>query len=117
MTMGKLAVAVLALSLALAAGFTAMRDDPQASQVRSVHLEDEENAFTRRDDGADVLTAVEDDEPKGDGDATGGNDGTNGGDNTGDGDATGGNDGTNGGDNTYSGGGDTGSTGGGATTG
>jgi hypothetical protein len=64
-----------------------------------------EPAIIRPDDDDASLDAVDDDDddptgPFGDGDATQGDDGTSGGNNTGDGDATRGDDGTSGGNNT-----------------
>lgn len=100
MTTGKLAVAALGVSLALGAGLSALADDSSTSHVRAIDLNHDSGAV-RRDDPADEIVAVEDDEdPTGDGDRTRGNDGTEGGDNTGDEDRTRGNDGTDGGDNT-----------------
>jgi hypothetical protein len=66
-----------------------------------------EPAIIRPDDDDASLDAVDDDDadptgPSGDGDATKGDDGTSGGNNTGDGDNTRGDDGTSGGNNTAS---------------
>ena len=93
---GRLAVLFLAGLLAFGGIGTAfaLSDDDAPEAVSPVEL--------RKDDASsDVLTEEDDDGPEpGDGDATRGDDGTRGGDNTGDGDRTRGNDGTRGGDNT-----------------
>ncbi len=123
MTLGRLAVSVLAGALALGGAVAALADDPQPAAVQAIDLNDD-GAVLRRGDAEDGSAAVDDDDDgdgdgDGDDDATTGNDRTGGGDNTGDGDATEGNDGTGGGDNTNSGGSDNTDDGdsGGATTG
>jgi hypothetical protein len=91
----KLAVFMLAVVVALGglgAGFIRAFETGKADAVEPVEL--------RKDDSGAELAAEEDDD-RGDGDSTRGDDGTRGGDNTGDGDATFGYDGTGGGDNTY----------------
>src|ERR671916_390933 len=92
----KLAVLTLAVIVALGGlgtGFIRAFETGKADAVEPVEL--------RKDDSGADVAAEEDDDDRGDGDATRGNDGTRGGDNTGDGDATFGHDGTGGGDNTY----------------
>ena len=92
----KLAVFTLAVVVALGglgAAFVRAFDSDEAGAVGSVEL--------RKDDADAALVAEQDDDDRGDGDATRGDDGTRGGDDTGDRDATAGNDGTGGGDNTY----------------
>jgi len=89
----KMAVLTLAAIVALGGlgvGFVRTFNDSAAQAVEPLEL--------RKDDSSTELVAEDDDE--GDGDATRGDDGTRGGNNTGDGDATRGNDGTRGGDNT-----------------
>jgi hypothetical protein len=92
----KMAVLMLAVIVALGgvgAGFIRTFDDGNASAVEPLEL--------RKDDSGTELVSEEDDDDAGDGDATRGDDGTRGGNNTGDGDRTRGNDGTGGGDNSY----------------
>lgn len=89
MTLGRLAVSVLAGALALGGAVAALPDDPQPAAVQAIDLNDD-GAKVRRDDAAENIAAVEDegdDDTEG-GDATEGNDGTGGGDHTGDRDAT-----------------------------
>jgi hypothetical protein len=91
----KLAALMLAVVVALGglgAGFIRTFDESEADAVEPVEL--------RKDDTGAELVAEEDDDDRGDGDSTRGDDGTRGGDNTGDRDSTRGNDGTRGGDNT-----------------
>jgi hypothetical protein len=91
----KMAVLMLACIVALGglgAGFIRTFDESDASAVEPVEM--------RKDEGTPELVAQEDDDDRGDGDSTRGDDGTRGGDNTGDRDSTRGNDGTRGGDNT-----------------
>ena len=106
MSLGKLAVLVLAVVLAgggIAAAFSDSRSLPAMDPI------DVSDQAVRKDDAGDVVLPEEDDDDdRGDGDRTAGNDGTRGGDNTGDGDRTAGNDGTSGGNNTGAGGSDTG---------
>jgi hypothetical protein len=104
----KLAVFTLAVIVALGglgAGFIRAFETGNADAVEPVEL--------RKDDSGADLAAEEEDDDRGDGDSTRGDDGTRGGDNTGDRDSTRGNDGTRGGDNT----GDRDSTRGGDNTG
>ena len=94
---GRLAVIALAAVLAFGGLGTAfaLDGDDDAPGAEPIEL--------RKDDASvEVLTEEDDDgpEPAGDGDATRGDDGTRGGDNTGDGDRTRGDDGTRGGNNT-----------------
>ena len=101
MNTGKLAIGAFAVSLALGGGVAALTESPGTTTAKAVGLDEKEKVALRRDEGADEVAVVEDDDDRTrDGDNTHGNDGTQGGDNTGDGDATGGNDGTVGGDNT-----------------
>jgi len=89
----RMAVITLAVVVALGGlgfGYVRTLNEGEAQAVDTIDL--------RKDDNSAELVAVDDDE--GDGDDTGGNDGTRGGDNTGDRDSTRGNDGTRGGDNT-----------------
>jgi hypothetical protein len=98
MSTGKVAIVVLAACLAIGAGIAALTDTDDDAPVRAIELDD---GVLRRDDAADEITGVDDDDDRDkDGDRTKGNDGTGGGNNTGDGDRTNGNDGTGGGDNT-----------------
>ena len=99
MSIGKLAIAVLAVCLAIGGGIAALADSSDDTAVGAIDVDD---GVLRRDDAADDIVGVDDDDDdrSKDGDSTRGNDGTVGGNNTGDGDATDGNDGTNGGDNT-----------------
>lgn len=91
----KLAVFTLAVIVALGGlgtGFIRAFETGKADAVEPVEL--------RKDDSGAELAAEEDDDDRGDGDSTRGDDGTRGGNNTGDRDSTRGNDGTRGGDNT-----------------
>ena len=115
MSIGKLAVLIVAVGVALAgigAGFSEWRDSDAGSAIQLV-----DNVDARKNELDDDVRVADTDED--DGDRTRGNDGTGGGDNTGDGDRTRGNDGTGGGDNTgdgdWTGGND--GTGGGDNTG
>ena len=91
MITGRLAVLALAVLLAFGGLGTAVviGDDDTPDSVSAIDM--------RKDDAGDDVFVDEDD---GDDDATRGDDGTGGGDNTGDGDKTRGNDHTAGGDNT-----------------
>ena len=123
MSIGKLAVVVVAVGIAIGATGAAVAaavggsGDPGAGSAVQSHPDID----VRKNDGPDEIAVLDDDE--GDEDSTRGDDGTSGGDNTGDRDLTAGNDGTTGGDNTVhigSGNGDDtgdGDTSGGATTG
>jgi hypothetical protein len=113
MTTGRLAVAALAVSLAIGSGIAALAGGAERTNVRPIDLDDRDGVVLRRDDVADEIAMVDDDDkdPTGDRDRTRGDDGTNGGDNTGDGDGTRGNDGTSGGNNTGDGDGTTGNDG------
>jgi hypothetical protein len=98
----RLAVAAaLAILAAGRLGSVAFTEPP--STVQAAGHKGDDQPIIRRDDDEGLTLAVvddlDDDPDTGDGDATTGDDGTNGGDNTGDGDATTGDDGTNGGDN------------------
>ena len=97
MSTGRLAILVLAACLAIGGGIAALADTDDGRTIEAIDLDD--GAF-RKDDAAAEVTEVEDDDDRGDGDRTRGNDGTGGGNNTGDGDGTAGNDGTGGGNNT-----------------
>jgi hypothetical protein len=115
MSLGKLAVLFVAVALGAGGVGAALADWGSSSDAgAAIEFEGRQNEIH------DGLAFVDDDDDdRGDGDPTAGNDGTSGGNNTGDGDWTAGNDGTGGGDNTgVGGGGDTGGTGtgGGATT-
>ena len=92
----KIAIGVMAGSLALGSVVASLADSSDRTEVRSIQFEDE---GARRED-LDTELVTEENE-RGDGDGTRGNDGTGGGNNTGDGDGTDGDDGTGGGDNTY----------------
>jgi hypothetical protein len=117
MNLAKLAVLAIALVLAFGGLAAVLTDWGEANPGTAIQLVDD----ARKNEVDDEVGVVGDDDDDDDGDNTAGNDGTNGGNNTGDGDRTAGNDGTNGGNNTYapSGGGDTddGGSGGGGTTG
>jgi hypothetical protein len=117
MNMGKLAVFVVALALASGGIGAALAEWRSSDAGAAIELAGD---FDARKSAADHdVGFVEDDDDKGDGDRTRGNDGTSGGNNTGDGDRTRGNDGTGGGNNTgdgdWTGGND--GTGGGNNTG
>lgn len=102
MSIGKLAVACFAVSVAFGATLAAIVDDRDERIVRAVDMGDRGDDLVRRDDSSEEVIAAEDGGdpgPTGDGDRTNGNHGTNGADNTGDGDRTNGNVGTEGGDN------------------
>jgi len=75
----------------LGVGYVRTFENSDAKAVEPIDL--------RKDDTSAELVAEEDDD--GDGDATRGDDGTSGGNNTGDRDSTRGDDGTGGGDNSY----------------
>jgi hypothetical protein len=119
--MGKLAVLAVAVAFAFGGVGAALADWARSDDAgAAIELASEFDA--RKNDANDDVAVAEDDD-RGDGDNTRGNDGTSGWNNTGDGDWTAGNDGTAGGDNTGGGGGggggaDTGGggTGGGGTT-
>ena len=115
MSMGKLAVLVVAIAFASGGIGAALADwvksDDGGAAIELV------SEFDARKNDADDDVAVAEDDDRGDGDDTRGNDGTNGGNNTGDGDWTAGNDGTAGGDNTGVGGDGGTDTGGGGTGG
>ncbi|HSL64358.1 MAG TPA: hypothetical protein VK874_06825 [Gaiellaceae bacterium] len=97
MSIGKLAVLVVAVGLAFGGIGAAIADWREADAGDPVQLAADVDA--RKNDADDDLAAAgEDDE--GDGDDTAGDDGTGGGANTGDGDNTAGNDGTGGSANT-----------------
>jgi hypothetical protein len=104
MGLKRLAVSALAAVFALSGIGSILVMNHQPSVVDAVDLTGEEPAIRRQDDDGRALEVVDDDDVHGDGDATKGDDGTSGGDNTvvvhGDGDATKGDDGTSGGDNT-----------------
>ena len=92
MGIGRLAVVLLAVAVAVT-GFAALVNEVASGDDSNPALEDIE---LRKDDaGSDEV--VDDDGRDGDGDATHGDDGTSGGNNTGDGDRTAGDDGTSGG--------------------
>jgi hypothetical protein len=103
MSFGKIGVLLLAVAIAIGLGGfgAALKSFAGSDPVAAVTLSE---ADARKDDGDDIGLAADDDD-RGDGDRTRGNDGTGGGNNTGDGDRTGGNDGTGGGNNTGGGGG------------
>ncbi|HEV2757681.1 MAG TPA: hypothetical protein VG318_18120 [Actinomycetota bacterium] len=94
MSTGKLAIAVLALSLAVGGGIAALADTNDDRSIGVIELED---GVLRKDDSADEVAGVDEGD---DADRTRGDDGTDGGNNTGDGDGTNGDDGTGGGHNT-----------------
>src|SRR5687767_7674106 len=95
MNMGKLAVLAVALAFA-SGGIGAALADWRNSDDAGAAVELVSDFDARKNDAADDVAVAEDDD-RGDGDDTRGDDGTNGGNNTGDGDNTRGNDGTNGG--------------------
>ena len=87
MTIGRIAVVVLAAVLAMGGIGTAFAaiagDDDDPLRAGAIEL--------RKDDASEEVQGIQDDDPEpepGDGDRTRGDDGTAGGDNTGDGDAT-----------------------------
>ena len=99
MNLGKLAVIVL--TVVVAGGGIAAALGGRASLPTADAIELSDQAFRKDDAGAALLVEDDgDDNARGDGDRTRGNDGTSGGNNTGDGDRTRGNDGTSGGNNT-----------------
>lgn len=98
MGLGKLAVLVVALGIALGGIGAALADRVGSDDRSAVQLATDVDA--RKNDADDDIVVLDDDE--GDGDKTRGDDGTSGGNNTGDGDWTAGSDGTGGGDNTVS---------------
>jgi hypothetical protein len=111
MTLGKLAVIFVAVALGAGGVGAALADWRSSSDAgAAIELDGRKNEL---DDGPAFVG--DDDDDRGDGDRTRGNDGTSGGNNTGDGDRTRGNDGTSGGNNTGVGSG--GGTGGGGTGG
>ena len=99
MSTGTLAIAVLAVCLAIGGGIAALADTRPTKALETIELGEE---IVRKEGAGDDIAGIDDDDEDRtkDGDATRGNDGTNGGNNTGDGDATDGNDGTGGGNNT-----------------
>lgn len=102
MNLGRIAIGALAALVAVSGYAVA---SGRLDDTKEARASDDEITL-RREELADEVQAVEDDDNTGDGDKTKGDDGTNGGNNTGDGDDTNGNDGTNGGNNTYTGDGD-----------
>jgi hypothetical protein len=100
MEMKRLAASTLAAIVAISGIGSILWMQHQPGAVDAVELTDtDERAIRSQDDEGPVLQVVDDD-TRGDGDDTTGDDGTSGGDNTGDGDSTKGDDGTSGGDNT-----------------
>jgi hypothetical protein len=100
MEMKRLAASTLAAIVAISGIGSILWMQHQPGAVDAVELTDtDERAIRRQDDEGPVLQVVDDD-TRGDGDSTKGDDGTSGGDNTGDGDRTAGDDGTSGGNNT-----------------
>ncbi len=94
MSMSKLAVVAVALGLALGGLGSAFTNEPRSDDGGDPVALD----VRRNEQGEEV--APSDDDDRGDGDRTRGDDRTSGGDNTGDRDAMAGNDGTRGGNNT-----------------
>ena len=101
MDLKRLTVSALAAVFALSGIGSILLINHQPRAVEAVELSDDDRdpGFRRQDDDGFVLEVVDDDD-RGDGDDTAGDDGTNRGANTGDGDDTAGDDGTNGGNNT-----------------
>ena len=82
MELKRLSVAAIAAVFALS-GIASLLVQSQPSPVDAVELDGPDPAFRRQDDDQPVLEVIED-ESKGDGDNTAGDDGTSGGNNTGD---------------------------------
>ena len=95
MSLGKIAVVVLAFAIGGLGIGAALADSRGSDPGSPIELEE-----VRKSELDDEVEVAQEQDDEGDGDGTAGDDGTGGGDNTGDGDATRGNDGTNGGDNT-----------------